>query len=95
MNNIEINQTIDDYSSDEFGEFGEGGDEDRVAVDFSEEGFVKNITIETDEVAGMGDVQAGIEFIYHMREHLVDVSVAKIYLLVVYAAYMWIKKKLS
>ena len=23
MNNIEINQTIDDYSSDEFGEFGE------------------------------------------------------------------------
>ena len=58
--NIEINQTIDDYSSDEFGEFGEGGDEDRVAVDFSEEGFVKNITIETDEVAGMGDVDVDL-----------------------------------
>ena len=23
-----------------------------------------------------GDLQAGIEFIYHMREHLVDVGVA-------------------
>ena len=43
----------------------------------------------------MGDVQAGIEFIYHMREHIVDVTVATAYLLVVYAIYMWIKKKLS
>tara|TARA_B100000900_G_scaffold399174_1_gene401395 strand:+ start:1139 stop:1336 length:198 start_codon:yes stop_codon:yes gene_type:complete len=40
----------------------------------------------------MGDVQAGIEFIYHMREHMLDVGVATIYLLVVYAAYLYLKK---
>ena len=44
------------------------------------------------EEGGMGDVQAGIEFIYHMREHMLDVGVATIYLLVVYAAYLWLKK---
>ena len=38
----------------------------------------------------MGDVQAGIEFIYHMREHLVDIGVATIYGLVVYALILWI-----
>ena len=42
-----------------------------------------------------GDVQAGIEFIYDMREHLVDIGIATVYGLVVYAIYMWIKKKLS
>jgi hypothetical protein len=30
-----------------------------------------------------GDVQAGIEFIYHMREHLVDVGIATAYCLFV------------
>ena len=40
----------------------------------------------------MGDVQAGIEFIYHMREHLVDVGVATIYLFACYALYLWLKK---
>ena len=30
----------------------------------------------------MGDVQAGIEFIYHMREHIVDVCVSTVYLFV-------------
>ena len=43
----------------------------------------------------MGDVQAGIEFIYHMREHLVDVGVATIYLFACYAFYLWLKRKLS
>ena len=72
----------------------ECGDEDRIAVDFNEEtGFVKNIMIEDDH--NMGDVQAGIEFIYHMREHLVDVSVATVYCIAVYALVLWIKKKLS
>lgn len=52
-------------------------------------------TINITENASQGDVQAGIEFIYHMREHIVDVTVATAYLLVVYAIYMWIKKKLS
>ena len=41
-----------------------------------------------------GDVQAGIEFIYDMREHLVDISIATVYGLVVYAIYLWIKRKL-
>ena len=41
----------------------------------------------------MGDVQAGIEFIYHMREHLLDVGVATVYVLVVYAAVLWLQKK--
>tara|TARA_B100001057_G_scaffold268985_1_gene269163 strand:+ start:1308 stop:1502 length:195 start_codon:yes stop_codon:yes gene_type:complete len=43
----------------------------------------------------MGDVQAGIEFIYHMREHLVDVGVATLYLFACYALYLWLKRKLS
>lgn len=40
----------------------------------------------------MGDVQAGIEFIYHMREHLVDVGVATLYLFACYALYLYLKK---
>ena len=50
----------------------------------------KNVTI--NEGGSMGDVQAGIEFIYHMREHILDVGVATIYLLAVYAVYLWLKK---
>ena len=44
------------------------------------------------EEGGMSDVQAGIEFIYHMREHLVDVGVATLYLFACYALYLWLKK---
>ena len=44
---------------------------------------------------GMGDVQAGIEFIYHMREHLIDIGVATIYGLVVYAAILYIKRRID
>ena len=40
----------------------------------------------------MGDVQAGIEFIYNMREHLVDVGVATIYLFACYGLYLLMKK---
>ena len=50
----------------------------------------KNVTI--NEGGNMGDVQAGIEFIYHMREHIVDVGVATIYLFACYALYLWLKK---
>ena len=42
-----------------------------------------------------GDVQAGIEFIYHMREHIVDVGIATVYGLVVFAIVLWLKKKFS
>ena len=55
------------------------------------ENFEGTKIVNTEE-GGMGDVQAGIEFIYHMREHLVDVGVATIYLFACYALYLWLKK---
>ena len=70
----------------------EPNETERTAIEFSADGTVEAITVDP---ASMGDVQAGIEFIYYMREHLLDVGVATAYLLVVYAIYMWIKKKLS
>ena len=53
--------------------------------------MTKNVTI-NEGSGSMGDVQAGIEFIYHMREHLVDVGVATIYLFVCYSIYLPMKK---
>ena len=44
---------------------------------------------------GQSDVEAGIEFIYHMREHLVDIGIATVYGLAVYAAVLWITKKIK
>ena len=42
------------------------------------------------------DVEAGIEFIYNMREHLLDIGIATIYGLLVYAAVLlWITKKIK
>ena len=43
----------------------------------------------------MSDAEAGIQFIYNMREHLVDVGIATVYAIAVYAMVLWIKKKLS
>ena len=51
----------------------------------------KNITI-NEGTGSMGDGQAGIEFIYHMREHLLDVGVATVYLFVCYGIYLLMKK---
>jgi hypothetical protein len=51
----------------------------------------KNITIG----GGSSDIEAGIEFIYNMREHLVDIGIATVYALVVYAAVLWITKKIK
>ena len=51
----------------------------------------KNITIG----GGSSDVEAGIEFIYNMREHLLDIGFATIYGLLVYAAILWITKKIK
>ena len=51
----------------------------------------KNVTI-NEGSGNMGDVQAGIEFIYHMREHILDVGVATIYLFACYALYLYLKK---
>ena len=66
---------------------------ERVAIDLTKEGNMSQIII--DDSTSMGDVQAGIEFIYHMREHLVDVGIATVYLILVYAIVLWIKKKLT
>ena len=52
----------------------------------------KNITIGGE---GMSDVQAGIQFIYHMREHLIDIGVATVYGLFVYAMVLFITKKIK
>ena len=54
----------------------------------------ESITIQ-ETAATQGDLQAGIEFIYHMREHLVDVGVATIYLFTCYTLYLWLKKKIK
>ena len=51
----------------------------------------KNVTI-NEGSGSMGDVEAGIEFIYHMREHILDVGVATIYLFACYALYLYLKK---
>ena len=92
MSDIDINQTVESSKDGCITEcFAET---DRVGVEFTDAGVVKNITIE-DDAAGMGDVQAGIEFIYNMREHMVDVTIATAYLLVVYAIYLWIKRTLK
>ena len=56
------------------------------------ENFEGTKMINIEEGGSMGDVQAGIEFIYHMREHLVDVGVATLYLFACYALYLWLKK---
>ena len=54
----------------------------------------KTINIETGG-GGMSDVEAGIEFIYHMREHLLDIVVATVYVLVVYALVLWITRMIK
>ena len=56
------------------------------------ENFEGTKIVNVEGNSSMGDVQAGIEFIYHMREHLVDVGVATIYLFACYALYLWFKK---
>ena len=72
-----INQNIGgDFPLDDL-EDGEG------SIEF-DQGIVKNVTINEND-GSMSDVQAGIEFIYHMREHLVDIGIATVYAIVVYA----------
>ena len=66
---------------------------ERTAVEFDTDGSVKSIVV--DDAGNMGDVQAGIEFIYHMREHLLDIGVATLYGLVVYALVLWVTKKIK
>ena len=59
------------------------------------ENFEGTKVVNVNEGNSMGDVQAGIEFIYHMREHILDVGVATIYLFACYTLYLWLKKKIK
>ena len=59
------------------------------------ENFEGTKSITFNESVGMSDVEAGIEFIYHMREHLVDIGVATVFGLFVYAAVLYINKKIK
>ena len=59
------------------------------------ENFEGTKIVNIEETGSMGDVQAGIEFIYHMREHILDVGVATIYLFACYTLYLWLKKKIK
>ena len=86
----EINQTVETPTFEE-----DCIECDIVIQDGAFDGFEgKTINI-TENSSGQGDVQAGIEFIYNMREHIVDITAATAYALVVFAIYLWIKKKLS
>ena len=49
----------------------------------------------TINIGGGSDVEAGIEFIYHMREHLIDISVATAFAIAIYAVVLFIKRKLT
>ena len=87
MNNIEINQTVRPEETLEDGEI--------VFEDGAFSGFEgKTINI-TDCSGGGSDVEAGIQYIYHMREHLVDIGIATVYGLTVYAIFLWITKKIK
>ena len=54
-----------------------------------------NLTKTINFGEGGSDVEAGIQFIYHMREHLVDIGIATVYGLAVYALFLWITKKIK
>jgi hypothetical protein len=86
MSNVEINQTSS-LGYEEIPEDGEIIIEEGAFTGF--EGKTINIT---DSSGGGSDVEAGIQFIYHMREHLVDIGIATVYGLSVYAIFLWITK---
>jgi hypothetical protein len=50
-------------------------------------------TINISEGGG-SDVEAGIQFIYNMREHLADIGIATVYVFMCYTIYLWITKKM-
>ena len=56
------------------------------------ENFTKTINVNE---GGGSDVEAGIQFSYQMREHLVDIGIATVYGLVVYAIFLWITKTIK
>jgi|TARA_B110000444_G_C18708344_1_gene532489 hypothetical protein len=63
---------------------------ERTAIELDNDGSVKSIIV--DDISSISDVQAGIEFIYNMREHMLDIGIATVYLISCYAIYLWLKK---
>ena len=59
------------------------------------ENFTGTKNVEINSMSSQGDVQAGIEFIYHMREHLLDVGVATVFALTVYGLVLIMKAKIK
>ena len=57
--------------------------------------FILVLGIVVDDGGSMSDVQAGIEFIYNMREHMLDIGIATVYLFTCYAIYLWLKRKIK
>ena len=49
----------------------------------------------TINMGGGSDVEAGIQFIFHLREHLVDIGIATVYVFVCYTIYLLITKKIK
>ena len=89
MSDVNINKSLENMNEPSIEDLEDG---EIVFEDGAFNGFEgQSITI-TETAATQGDLQAGIEFIYHMREHLVDIGVATIYLFSCYALYLWLKK---
>ena len=55
------------------------------------ENFTKNVTFG----GGSSDLEAGIQFIYDIQHHVADIAIATVYGLVIYAAVLWITKKIK
>ena len=72
------------------GLFGKVNETERTAIELDNDGSVKSIIV--DDISSISDVQAGIEFIYNMREHMLDIGIATVYLISCYAIYLWLKK---
>ena len=89
MSDVNINKSIEHMNESPIEDIEDG---EIVFEDGAFNGFEgQSITI-NETAATQGDLQAGIEFIYHMREHIVDVGVATIYLFACYALYLYLKK---
>tara|TARA_R110002050_G_scaffold53558_1_gene121773 strand:+ start:249 stop:527 length:279 start_codon:yes stop_codon:yes gene_type:complete len=89
MSDVNINKSLENMNEPSIEDLEDG---EIVFGDGAFNGFEgQSITI-NETAATQGDLQAGIEFIYHMREHLVDIGVATIYLFSCYALYLWLKK---
>ena len=83
----EINQTVNNSITEDYPEG------DIIIEEGALSGFQgKTINI-TENSGGKSDLEVGIEFIYNMREHTVDIVIATVYALVVYALVLWITSK--